>query len=111
MTVPLHLLARAVGVALDEDTPVSGITHDSRRVQPGDLFVALPGTRLDGTAYVAEALARGAVAVCVEAAASRRPSAGDPEAGVRPPVPVLHVPDPRLALARLSAALHGEPAR
>ena len=104
MTVPLHLLARAVGVALDDDTPVTGITHDSRRVRPGDLFVALPGTRLDGAAYVEDAVAKGAVAVC-----AGRAGGGDTHG--RAAVPVLRVDDPRVALARLSAALHGEPAR
>ena len=111
MTVPLHVLARAVGVTLDDDTPVSGIAHDSRRVQPGDLFVALPGTRLDGAKYVTEAVARGAVAACVASGASSPPVAGGDEAAGRAAVPLLRVDDPRLALARLSAALHGEPAR
>jgi UDP-N-acetylmuramoyl-L-alanyl-D-glutamate--2,6-diaminopimelate ligase len=110
MNVPLHLLARAVGVGLDDDRPVSGITHDSRRVRPGDLFVALPGTKLDGAQYVADAIARGAVAVCVDTAAARTPSAAGP-ANAHPAVPLLVVQDPRLALAQLAAALHGEPAR
>lgn len=39
---------------------------DSRRIQPGDVFVALKGERFDGHAYVKEAMARGAVAAVVE---------------------------------------------
>ncbi|MDE2007198.1 MAG: UDP-N-acetylmuramoyl-L-alanyl-D-glutamate--2,6-diaminopimelate ligase [Rhodospirillales bacterium] len=42
---------------------LAGVTADSRRVGPGDLFVALPGTRADGRAFIAEAVARGACAV------------------------------------------------
>jgi len=41
----------------------SGIQSDSRRVQPGDLFVALSGERVKGQDYIAEAISRGAVAV------------------------------------------------
>jgi UDP-N-acetylmuramoyl-L-alanyl-D-glutamate--2,6-diaminopimelate ligase len=40
---------------------------DSRRVQPGDVFLALPGTHVDGRAFIADAIARGAAAVLAEA--------------------------------------------
>jgi len=42
---------------------ISGIVADSRAATPGCLFVAIPGTRADGAAFVADAAARGAVAV------------------------------------------------
>src|SRR5215472_4425398 len=42
---------------------VAGITADSRRVLPGYVFAALPGRDADGRAFIAEAVARGAVAV------------------------------------------------
>jgi UDP-N-acetylmuramoyl-L-alanyl-D-glutamate--2,6-diaminopimelate ligase len=45
---------------------VRGLATDSRRVQPGDLFLALPGTVTDGHGYVDEAVRRGAVAVLVQ---------------------------------------------
>jgi UDP-N-acetylmuramoyl-tripeptide--D-alanyl-D-alanine ligase len=45
------------------DTVVTGVAIDSRAVRPGDLFVALPGGRVDGHAFVADAAARGAAAV------------------------------------------------
>lgn len=51
------------------DVLITGLVGDSRRVQPGDLFVAAPGSRSDGLAHVPEALARGAAAVLAE----RRP--------------------------------------
>jgi UDP-N-acetylmuramoyl-tripeptide--D-alanyl-D-alanine ligase len=44
----------------------SGVVIDSRKVSPGDLFVALPGERVDGHDFVAGALARGAAAAMVE---------------------------------------------
>ena len=42
---------------------IAGITADSRQVAPGDLFAAIPGARSDGRRFIAEAVARGAVAV------------------------------------------------
>jgi UDP-N-acetylmuramoyl-L-alanyl-D-glutamate--2,6-diaminopimelate ligase len=41
----------------------TGVADDSRQVQPGDLFLAYPGDLADGRRYIADALARGAVAV------------------------------------------------
>lgn len=48
------------------DVQVQGVTHDSRRVEPGDLYVAIRGHRFDGRCFVPEALRRGAVAVLAE---------------------------------------------
>jgi UDP-N-acetylmuramoyl-L-alanyl-D-glutamate--2,6-diaminopimelate ligase len=45
---------------------LGGIAADSRKVKPGDLFVAVPGTKNDGLAFVPQALAAGAVAVMAE---------------------------------------------
>ncbi|MCA1968141.1 MAG: Mur ligase domain-containing protein, partial [Rhizobium sp.] len=42
---------------------ISGLSADSRKVEKGTLFVALSGTKADGAAYVADAVARGAVAI------------------------------------------------
>ncbi|WP_394014331.1 UDP-N-acetylmuramoyl-L-alanyl-D-glutamate--2,6-diaminopimelate ligase [Roseixanthobacter pseudopolyaromaticivorans] len=46
--------------------PLTGLTADSRKVEPGFLFVAIPGTKVDGGRFVADALARGAAAVLME---------------------------------------------
>jgi UDP-N-acetylmuramoyl-L-alanyl-D-glutamate--2,6-diaminopimelate ligase len=81
--------------ALDVD--VRGIAIDSRRVERGDVFFALPGRHTDGRAHVPEALARGAAAVV----------AGGPVAA--PGAAVVQVANPRLALARAAARLHGDP--
>lgn len=83
---------------------VRGITHDSRLVEPGYLFVAMPGVPLpsrkplDGHDFIPEALRRGAVAVV-----------GTRELEL--PVPYLRVENPRAALADLSAAFFGHPGR
>jgi UDP-N-acetylmuramoyl-L-alanyl-D-glutamate--2,6-diaminopimelate ligase len=86
--------ARFVGCP---DWEVSGCTADSRRLDPGQVFVAVRGTRHDGHTFVAQALERGAAGVVVERLC--------PEAGR---LQVL-VPDTRVALARLCQALAGDP--
>jgi UDP-N-acetylmuramoyl-L-alanyl-D-glutamate--2,6-diaminopimelate ligase len=48
---------------------ITGITTDSRSVRPGFLFCAMPGTKVDGAAFVAQAVANGAVAVLAETSA------------------------------------------
>lgn len=64
-------VAEAVGGRLrGNDATVSVVETDSRRVEPGALFVALPGTRSDGHEFVHEALARGAAAAIVQSAGS-----------------------------------------
>ena len=76
----------------------SGVQCDSRRIRPGELFVALHGTREDGLRFVESALARGAVAIV-----SEQPPAGKE--------PWIQVRDARLVLAHLACALHGHPSR
>jgi UDP-N-acetylmuramoyl-L-alanyl-D-glutamate--2,6-diaminopimelate ligase len=78
---------------------ISGITADSRRVAPGYLFAALPGSRTDGRAFIAEAVSRGAAAVLA-------PEGTPWPAGV-PPRPLLEDPEPRRRLALLAAGLAG----
>src|SRR5262249_21143252 len=83
------------------DVEVSRIELDSRRVGPGDLFVAVRGAKSDGAAHAADAISRGAVAVV-----SDRPAPPD----VDPRVPWIRVPSPRRAAGRLAARIHGDPA-
>lgn len=77
-------------------TEIGGISADSRKVSPGDLFVALHGTKADGTAYVADAIARGAVAIVT-----------GPGVQVEASVPVLVTADPRRFLALAAARFYG----
>jgi UDP-N-acetylmuramoyl-L-alanyl-D-glutamate--2,6-diaminopimelate ligase len=80
----------------DADPEISGVTEDSRRVRPGMLFVAVPGTLLDGHAYIADALSHGAVAVIAE------------RTGAIPlGIPVVRVPSSRDALAVVAARYYG----
>jgi UDP-N-acetylmuramoyl-L-alanyl-D-glutamate--2,6-diaminopimelate ligase len=81
----------------------AGITADSRQVAPGFLFAALPGSRTDGRAFIAEAVSRGAVAVLAPQGTAWPP-------GV-PPRPLLEDPEPRRRLAQLAAGLAGQQPR
>jgi UDP-N-acetylmuramoyl-L-alanyl-D-glutamate--2,6-diaminopimelate ligase len=93
------LLARLPGAQLTGDPAVvvSEVTHDSRRVSSGALFVAIRGLVTDGNQFVDQARKKGAVAVVSE----QEP---------RPGGPWVQVEDAREALAVLSAAVLGDPA-
>jgi UDP-N-acetylmuramoyl-L-alanyl-D-glutamate--2,6-diaminopimelate ligase len=84
------------------DPEVTGIQHDSRRVRPGDLFVALPGERFDGRSFAAAAEAAGAVAVV-------GPPPSAEMAAVA--VPWWVTEDPRRLLGPLAARAYGHPDR
>jgi UDP-N-acetylmuramoyl-L-alanyl-D-glutamate--2,6-diaminopimelate ligase len=93
------LLVRS-GVALGgaaADTEVTSVEYDSRRVEPGALFVAIRGFVADGHAFVGQAAARGAVAALVEE-----------EVGA-PGIAEVVVPDTRDALGRVSHEFYGRP--
>lgn len=87
--------ARVLGVA---NPVIADVTHDSRSVEAGSLYVAIRGFRSDGHDYVSQAAARGAVAICV-----------DHEMAVD--VPQLVVPSTREALGPLAAAVWDHPSR
>jgi UDP-N-acetylmuramoyl-L-alanyl-D-glutamate--2,6-diaminopimelate ligase len=77
---------------------IAGLTADSREVKPGTLFAALPGTKTDGTRFLADALARGAAAILIAEGAST-------DAPI--PVPVIRDPNPRRRLALMAARFYG----
>ena len=81
----------------DAELQVSAVEHDSRRVGPGALFVAIQGMQLDGHEFVQAALRKGALAIV-----SERPAPAE--------IPWVRVLDARQALAHLAAAQHGHPA-
>ena len=102
MTLAELLRAGAGGPARGPvDVPVRGLRHDSRHVEPGDLFFALPGSKTDGNRHAREALEKGAVAVVSELEA--------------PPPPAVvsgtwvRVPDVAETMARMSDLFFGRP--
>lgn len=103
----IELLSALADFSLLQGDPtvvVQAITSDSRQVRPGTLFVAIRGATVDGHHFIAEAVARGAVAVVGTAEPQ-------PAWFAKRTVPYVQVPDARQALALLAAALHGFPSR
>jgi len=80
------------------DPEITGVCYDSRRLKPGDLFVAIPGTHTDGHRYVEVALRDGAAAAVVQRTTGTA-------------WPQVVVEDTRKALALVSAAFFGHPSR
>ncbi|MHA1517367.1 MAG: UDP-N-acetylmuramoyl-L-alanyl-D-glutamate--2,6-diaminopimelate ligase [Alphaproteobacteria bacterium] len=78
-------------------TPITGLSADSRQVEPGYLFVALPGVNTDGTRFIADALARGAAAILVPDGTRAETS-----------VPVIADANPRRRLALIAARFFGK---
>lgn len=91
-----HVLVRGSG-----EVEVTGLTLSTSRVEPGDLFAALPGLRTHGATYAPEALAAGAVAVLTDPAGA---------ALLPPDTHAVVVEAPRRFLGALAARLHGDPA-
>ena len=85
------------------DPDIAGMTANSQAVEPGYLFAALPGTRVDGRDFIADALARGAVAVLAPTGTSLPP--GMPTSEL--PIPLLTSSEPRRQLALLAARFYG----
>lgn len=99
------------------DVVVSGVTLDSRSVQPGDLYAALPGSHVHGASFAAQAVAAGAVAVLTDPAGAELIDAvgladdpAGPDAQAAQDVPRVVVPDPRAVLGEVSAQIYGHPA-
>jgi len=90
-----HTLRSLFGI--DDDSSVIGLSADSRKIKPGMVFAALPGTAMDGRDFIPQAIENGAVAILsVE--------------GVTAGVPVISAAKPRLTYAQVAAKLFpGQP--
>lgn len=101
------LLVTLVGVTVvggvTDALAVTGVTQDSRDVHRGDLYAALPGARVHGADFVAEAAAAGAQCILTDPSGAERCA--------QTSLPVLIVEQPRRCLGVLSAAVYGDPSR
>jgi UDP-N-acetylmuramoyl-L-alanyl-D-glutamate--2,6-diaminopimelate ligase len=95
------LLKGIATVAPMEDMPIAGISADSRRIEPGWLFLAAPGTRADGRAFIAGALARGAAAIVYEHA----------ELPLQVPVPAIPVHGLSARIGEIADRYFGSPSQ
>jgi UDP-N-acetylmuramoyl-L-alanyl-D-glutamate--2,6-diaminopimelate ligase len=110
MPAPLNLNEALRGAdilrRMGEDVAIRGVEYDSRRVQPGSLFVAMRGEATDGNRYIEQAVARGAVAVITDSAAAYEATADGPME-----VALAEVRHGRRALAIVAANVFGHPER
>src|SRR5258707_7972437 len=88
---------------LDTAVEVTALAYDSRQVQPGGLFIAVPGTHTDGRRYLADAAHRGAIMALGEVLPQ--------EVRVTLPLPYIEVDDVRIALANLACRFYNYPAQ
>lgn len=93
--------ARIVEAEAATGTRVNGVVLNSREVQPGDLYSALPGARVHGAMFASDAVAAGATAVLTDAAGAALIA----DAGVE--VPILVSAEPRAWTGRIAAAIYG----
>lgn len=102
---PLAEVARLLGLEPEprepEGGPVTGITHDSRAVRPGDVYVAFGGANVHGARFAAQAVEQGAVAVLTDRAGA--------EIAAGCGAPLLVVESPRASMGELAAAIYGRP--
>ncbi len=85
----------------DQEVAITGIQYDSRKVEPGNLFVALRGAKVDGHRYIKRAWEAGAAGVVAETPPGLE---GEGKSWV-------HVSDSRQALGNVAAAFYGHPSR
>jgi len=103
-----QLLAGIADPARAGRREVAGLELDSRRIEPGDVFVVLAGARVHGRDYLGQALARGAVAVLHDGDDPRWDAAAA-DACRRAGAAVVAVPSLARALGSIAARLYGEP--
>lgn len=87
----------------DRDPLIRELTLDSRKVRPGDMFLAVPGIQLDGRAHIADALHRGAAAVAYEAEGATVLPLTD--------VPLIPVKNLAAQLSHIAGRFYGDPSR
>lgn len=99
MPMPLNQLLPQAG----SDALIRELTLDSRKVRPGDLFLAVPGYQQDGRVHIADAIAHGAAAVAYEAEGAAEMTAASAEL-----VPVRNLAG---QLSAIAGRFYGEPSR
>ena len=103
----LSELANFLGIpgSFESDQKFTGVCSDSRNIESGDLFVALPGERGHGSAFVTTAVERGARAVLTDQQGEEVSSR------IAPEVPRLVVSKPRSICGPTASWFYGEPSR
>src|SRR2546421_5291036 len=91
------------GIDLPHDVEITALAYDSRQVQAGGMFIAVPGTHTDGRRFLGDAASRGASVALGETL--------EGTALTSLPLPYIEVRDVRTALANLACAFYHYPAQ
>ncbi len=97
-----ELLAGITTIDVAADRTISGLQLDSRGLSRGELFLALPGTQVDGRDFVLDACERGAAAILYEARAGLK---------LKLAIPAIAIPDLRRHLGVIASRFYGAPSR
>ena len=101
-TRSLNALAEFLGIdPLPADVNISGVSSDTRDLDEGDLFLALPGSRVHGASFTADAISQGAVAIVTDQAG----------AVLSMGLPTLIIADPRSRAGEIAAWIYDYPFR
>lgn len=97
--VSLAGIAKLLGVDFDQELEITGVAQSAAEIEPGDLFIALPGAKHHGIEFLDTAISNGAIAVLTDAK------------GANDKLPTLIVSDPKKVAGQVAAHIYGEPSR
>ena len=98
-SISFATIAKLIGADFDQDIEVSGIAQSAADIEPGDIFLALPGAKHHGIDFLDQAIANGAVAVITD------------QKGSNQALPTLVVNNPRRFAGDLASLIYGEPSQ
>jgi UDP-N-acetylmuramyl tripeptide synthase len=85
------------------DIDITGISHDSRKIEQGSMFIAIKGFETDGHKYIKEAIKNGAQVIMIEEGTSLKKS------DLQDDTTVIMAPDTRIALAKIACNFYDNP--
>ena len=92
-------IAKLIGADFDQDIDISGIAQNASEIEPGDIFLALPGAKHHGIEFIDQAIENGAIAVITDLN------------GANEKLPTLVVANPRRVAGEIAAFIYGEPSQ
>ena len=98
-SISFATIAKLIGADFDQDIEISGIAQSAAGIEPGDIFLALPGAKHHGIDFLDQAIANGAVAVITD------------QKGSNQALPTLVVNNPRRFAGDIASVIYGEPSQ
>lgn len=98
-SISFATIAKLIGADFDQDIEITGIAQSAAEIEPGDIFLALPGAKHHGIDFLNQAIANGAVAVITD------------QKGANQELPTLVVNNPRRFAGDIASVIYGEPSQ